>query len=201
MNKCVCLLSGGMDSTALVTKLVRDGLHPLCVSFDYGQRHRKELRYAARTAEKLQLRHLVLEAPIQSSSALRGHSDIPENLAPSDSGQSPTVVPGRNLVLVSLAMTVGEGPVYLGCNADDAAVYADCRPSFITHLSLATQHAYGRSVEAPFVSMTKRDIYRLYRELGLKASDSWSCYNGRGTACGVCGPCIAIQEAKESWAK
>jgi len=201
VSNCVCLLSGGMDSTTLVTKLVRDGFSPTCVSFDYGQRHRKEIRYAARTADKLQLRHLILEAPIQSHSALRGHSEIPQNLSPADSGQSPTVVPGRNLVLISLAMTVGCGPVYVGCNADDAAVYPDCRPEFIKHLSLATQAAYGRSVEAPFVAMSKVDIYRLYVELGLKSNDSWSCYNGKGTPCGVCGPCIAIRGAKETCQK
>ncbi len=197
-NSCVCLLSGGMDSTLLVEMLVRVfDKHPLCVSFDYGQRHRKELRYASRTAERLGLKHMILEAPIQSKSALRGHCDIPFGLSPGDPGQAPTVVPGRNLVLVSLALTVGEGDLYLGCNADDSAVYPDCRPEFIKHLDLATRLAYGRGVKAPLISKTKQQIYLKYRELGLKLYDSWSCYKGGSSPCGLCGPCLAIKGAKQ----
>ena len=198
-SDCVCLLSGGLDSVTLLEKLVQEGKKPLCVSFDYGQRHRKELTFGGKAAEKRGLERIVLPLSLCGESALTRHSDIPMGIPAGDPKQSPTVVPGRNLAMIAMAASVGTGDIYIGCNADDAAVYADCRIAFLKSVNKSILIGYGRELHFPFVELTKLQIYALSKALKIKSTEHWSCYAGGQVPCGQCGPCTAIKEAKDAY--
>ena len=193
--KTTLLLSGGLDSVCLAHQLYRKGIAVYAVSFDYGQRHKKELGYAKKTANKLGFVHTVLSLPLAGRSALLGTFEVPQGFDPADSIQKATIVPNRNMAMLSLAATVGEGPLCVACNASDAAVYPDCRGEFLTALSACLEFATGRVIQAPFVALPKCEIVKHYKGMGLGIEDSWSCYRGEDVPCGQCGPCIAIEQA------
>lgn len=194
-TKATLLLSGGLDSVCLAHQLHRKGIEAYAVSFDYGQRHRKELEYADKTADRLGFTHTILSLPLAGRSALLGTFDVPQGFDPDASTQKTTIVPNRNMAMLSLAATVGEGPLYVACNASDAAVYPDCRGEFLTALSACLEFVTGRVIQAPFVALPKSEIVRLYKGMGLGPDDSWSCYRGEDVPCGQCGPCMAIKQA------
>lgn len=172
---CVVLFSGGMDSMLLMKMASRefDRVVPLFVN--YGQTHlRPELRAATEYAGD-ELRLIEAALPVVMSDA------------------SP-IVPGRNAVLLSLAVAKASASgcceVWIGCCAADAAVFHDCRPAFIhafaTASSLATP---GIHVRAPLLDWSKRDIREA---LGEDLGDSWSCYfPNNDKPCGECGACKA----------
>jgi queuosine biosynthesis protein QueC len=110
--------------------------------------------------------------------------------------EGPCIVPGRNAVLLSLAGALaqaqGHGSVVIGCNADDQADYPDCRPGFLR----AMQEALGSVVRAPLIGMTKREVARYARDLGVPVEATWSCYQPRdGGPCGVCAACRLRDDA------
>lgn len=192
MTRCV-LLSGGMDSAMALHWALEQG-PAFAVAVDYGQRHRVELVAARRIAQhaRVELVEVAASLPWQSSSLTGG-------------GSSP-VVPGRNMVLCSLAAAEaqarGAESVVIACVADDHAVFPDCRPAFLDALANAIHLAMGIHVEAPFATKTKRDAFA---EASGRAREavalSWSCYDpqpagARGpVSCGVCGACVARARA------
>jgi 7-cyano-7-deazaguanine synthase len=208
-HKTVCVLSGGMDSTTLLHYLVREGDEVLAVSFDYGQRHRKELDFAAGTCEKLGIEHRVVD--ISDIGGMLGGSALtdPGVDVPAGHYQDPTmrltVVPNRNMILMSIA---GGYAVAQGCDrlavavhAGDHAVYPDCRPEFIEALGKALLLGNYEQIDifAPFLTWSKGDIARLGLELGIDfENDTWSCYQGGEEPCGVCGTCVERAEALET---
>jgi len=201
---CVAVLSGGLDSTVMTYRLVNEGRTPLLVTFTYGQRHDKEILMAKRTAEKLGLSHLVLSLPLDnifsSSSLLKGGKDIPVGTY-SVENQKSTVVPNRNMILLSICAGIAEdrglSKVYYGAHKNDTAVYPDCRPEFIRAVSAATEAGtYCRvQVIAPFMDFSKADIVSDGARLRVPFEDTWSCYSGGETACGMCGTCVERREA------
>jgi 7-cyano-7-deazaguanine synthase len=206
LSHAIVVISGGMDSTVLAHLAV--GLHGQVdlVSVDYGQRHRKELEFAGRTAAALGCRHDVLSLPLDymlTGSALtdadvavpHGHYAA-ENMAT-------TVVPNRNAILISMAYAVAVArsadAVLVGVHAGDHFVYPDCRPQFISALDTALQlgnEGFGSvRLEAPFVHQSKTDIARLGARLGVDWTSTWSCYEGGEMHCGRCGTCVERREA------
>lgn len=195
--KSAVLLSGGLDSSVLLAQLrntVGGEIHAL--SFDYGQRHRRELWSAFQIARYYGATHEVVNLPPElfSGSALTGGDGATEGAG--------TVVPGRNLVLLSLAVAcavrTGAKTVYIAANADDSDVYPDCRDNFLSYLTVAALNGYGVTIEAPFVYRTKRDIVATGRELAVPFDMTWSCYApvnydpfapASGVPCGKCGAC------------
>lgn len=196
--KNVVLLSGGLDSAVLLAHVVNTvGGATLRMSVDYGQRHRRELWSAFQIARYYGASDCIVPLPPEalSGSSLTG-SGGPTNGAA-------TVVPGRNLILVGLAVAeavrVGARAVYVACHAGDAAVYPDCRPGFIEALNEATFQGYGVRVLAPFLGMSKAAVVAHGRNLSVPFDLSWSCYDPRGydplapasgVPCGVCGACV-----------
>jgi 7-cyano-7-deazaguanine synthase len=206
MSYAITVLSGGMDSTVLAY-LARGMFEKVdLVSVDYGQRHRNELEFAARTAASLELRHDILHLPIGSvltgSALTDSEVDVPHGHYAAESMAS-TVVPNRNAILISMAYAVAVArkadAVLVGVHAGDHFVYPDCRPGFIGALDHALRignEGYADvRLEAPFVHHSKTDIARLGGQLDVDWSNTWSCYEGGDHQCGRCGTCVERQEA------
>jgi 7-cyano-7-deazaguanine synthase len=214
MSDCVAILSGGLDSTTLVYHLRDQGYSPHCISFNYGQRHYKELDYAWHTAERLSLAHneidLTSVTSLIKSSALTYGSDVPEGHYAEDNMKA-TVVPNRNMMMLSIAAGVAVNSKYkfvaAGMHAGDHFVYPDCRPEFIDTLGEAILlgnegfHAfqgvvhYTEPIFTPFIDSTKEDIAYRALELQVPLDKTWSCYKGGAVHCGRCGTCVERLEA------
>jgi 7-cyano-7-deazaguanine synthase len=208
MSRSVVLLSGGLDSaTALAIARARgDECHTL--AFDYGQRHRAELAAATRVSVSLRAaahRELRIGLDAFGGSALTDKSiPVPER---GGSGIPITYVPARNTVFLSLALALAEvvdaERIVIGVNFVDYSGYPDCRPEYIaafqTLARLATKRGVeggALAIEAPLINMSKADIIRRGRELGVDYALTVSCYqaDGEGRACGRCDSCCLRRE-------
>jgi len=205
----IAIFSGGLDSTTMVwDAIVNRGLHIDLVSFDYGQRHKKELEYAARTAERLGLRHDIVDlssiTPLlaESGSSLVSSETVPEGHYAEDNMKA-TIVPNRNMMMISIAVSIAvarKAPFVLtGVHAGDHAVYPDCRPEFVKAVSYAAMEANlgseFKAVVAPYMEQSKEDIAAIAIGLHLDLSRTWSCYKGGELHCGRCGTCVERLEA------
>lgn len=198
--KSVVLLSGGVDSTVALAVRKDLGDEIYTVSVNYGQTHHREIDAAQEIARYYGVPHTEIDIRgALSGSALTGHAAIPDGHADAPDA---TLVPGRNLVLLSLAtaraQAIGAGAVVIGANADDAGGYPDCRRGFIESyrdtVSLATE---GRVwISAPLLSMTKTEIVAEGYDLGAPLYLTYSCYRGKETTCGKCGACKSRIEAE-----
>ncbi len=207
--KAVCLLSGGLDSATCLALARRDGFECYALSFDYGQRHRVELKAAARIAERLGVAgHITVPIDLRvfGGSALTADIDVPKaRSAKAMSASIPvTYVPARNTVFLSIALAwaevLGSGDVFIGVNAIDYSGYPDCRPEFIEAFerlaNLATKAGVeGRSclrVHTPLITLNKAGIVRTAHELGLDFRLTHSCYDPdeRDRPCGECDSCL-----------
>lgn len=198
----VLLLSGGLDSLVLLANEVYAGRKPVCVSFDYGQRHRgPELEAALAIADRYGVDHQILDLPYLGGSALTDIlRAVPKGLHYAAPGQRATVVPNRNAVMLSVAASLAAAfemrRVLFAAHAGDRDVYADCRETFVRLFSEATEFACGVRVEAPFLTRTKREVVLLGRSLGVDFDLSWSCYDPQdGKPCLACGACCERMEA------
>ena len=195
------LLSGGLDSTTLLAHLIDAGHDVVCLSFDYGQTHRRELDAAAHFAHVYNVPHNIAHLPgIFSGSALTHDAEMPEGHY-TDESMRVTVGPNRNMVMLPIAASVaiqnGSDVVAYAAHADDRGTYLDCRPSFIEAMreALSLCHWEPQLLRAPFVDWSKRDIYKEAMRLGVDVGSTWSCYTGGSVPCGVCGACSARSEA------
>ncbi|MGA7669070.1 MAG: 7-cyano-7-deazaguanine synthase QueC [Nitrolancea sp.] len=200
-NRAVILLSGGLDSTtaAWLAKASQFDLYAL--SFDYGQRHRKELDSAARVARALEVRqHQIVRLNLGewSASSLTGQGDIPTE--PTE-GIPSTWVPARNHIFLAVASgyaeVVGARAIYIGVSEVDYSGYPDCRGEFLDAFQHAANLASKQFVEegtsvpviAPFLHVTKPGVVQLGLKLGVDYGLTWSCYLGGDEPCGVCDSC------------
>ncbi|WP_417565346.1 7-cyano-7-deazaguanine synthase QueC [Marinobacter sp.] len=200
----VVIYSGGMDSFTLLNLARNRGYRVHALSFNYGQRHVRELEYARSVCEIQGIPHKVIDiramSEVMSGSALTSDLDVPEGHYEEDSMKA-TVVPNRNMILLSLAtgyaVTVGGATVWYGAHGGDHAIYPDCRPEFVAKMDAVCRVANYEPVgiEAPFMTMDKSQILAEGLRLGLDYSQTWTCYNGRERACGRCGSCVERLEA------
>ncbi|WP_427156851.1 7-cyano-7-deazaguanine synthase QueC [Aliinostoc sp. HNIBRCY26] len=204
--KAVILLSGGLDSSTILYQAKADGCECYSMSFDYQQRHRRELNSALRVAQNAGVvQHQVVNFDLRQwgGSALtddaialpqaRSLSEMSENIPV-------TYVPARNTIFLSFALAYAEAiaaqRVYIGVNALDYSGYPDCRPDYIQAMQevfrLGTKQ--GREGEpikiiAPLLELKKNEIILLGNKLGVPWELTWSCYAGGDVACGVCDSC------------
>lgn len=203
-KKVVVVYSGGMDSYTLLNWVYSKGFDVHAISIDYNQRHRKELDYAAQVCSVLNITHHVINMrglrDVITVSALTSSTPVPEGHYEEESMKQ-TVVPNRNMILLSVAsayaLSIGAGSVYFGAHAGDHAIYPDCRLPFVEAMNDTLQLGnYDQvTVHAPFIDLTKTDIARVGLDLGLDYTNAWTCYNGRHKACGKCGACVERKEA------
>jgi 7-cyano-7-deazaguanine synthase len=195
--KAVVLLSGGLDSTTVFYDAQSRGYHCHCLIFDYGQRHKKEIKCAVRIAKRLACPYQIIRIvlPWDASSLVDHKQSIPVKQARAASGALPsTYVPGRNTLFISFALsyaeTVGAGTIFIGANAIDYSGYPDCRPRYYTALNrVFDELGTGVTIKTPLIRLSKAQIIRLGNRLGVPYGLTWSCYQGGKKPCGVCDSC------------
>ena len=204
--KTVLILSGGMDSATLAFDLP-GGEDLLCLSFDYGQRHRRELEAAARIAAARQAEHRIIRLEGFAAACPGSSLTDPAIATPHGHYQAETmkqtVVPGRNAIMLATAFGIataqGANQVATAVHAGDHAIYPDCRPAFIaaleTALNLGVWADEPIRLHAPYLDLSKTAIARRGAELGVPFALTWTCYEGGAVHCGQCGSCQERQEA------
>ena len=199
------VLSGGMDSVTLLYEY-QDSL-ALAVSFDYGSKHNaRELPYARLHCERLGIEHLTIPLSFIGqyfrSALLEGGGAIPKG-SYDEENMAATVVPFRNGIMLSIAAGLAESrgltKVYLANHFGDHAIYPDCRTSFIRPMHEAILQGTSNAVEvtAPYTDISKGDIARYGKLLGINYAETWSCYEGGDLQCGSCATCIERREAMQ----
>lgn len=199
----IIILSGGMDSVTLLYD--QNDYIALAVTFDYGSNHNKrEAELAAYHCKQLGIEHIVIPLAFIhdyfTSSLLQGSEAIPEGHYAAENMKS-TVVPFRNGIMLSIACGLAESrgltKVLIANHAGDHAIYPDCRPTFIDAMNQAM--AYGTyehiNIYAPYTSLSKTDIAKVGKVLGIDYSKTYSCYKGGEKHCGKCGTCVERKEA------
>jgi len=207
--RAVVLLSGGLDSTTTLAIARAEGYECSALSFDYGQRHVRELEAAKQVAAALGAQpHLILRLDLRAigGSALTADIDVPKGRSEEaiGAGIPITYVPARNTIFLAHALGWAEvqraQDIFIGVNALDYSGYPDCRPEFIEAFerlaNLATQAGVeGRSrfrVHTPLIALSKGQIVVRAHELGVNLALTWSCYApvADGRACGLCDSCL-----------
>ncbi len=192
-DRAVVLLSGGIDSSTTLAVARSEGHELYALSFDYGQRHKRELDSAKMVASALGVqRHLVIRFDLREigGSALTSDMEVPKGRKELTVKHIPvTYVPARNTIFLSFALAWAEvleaENIFIGANAIDYSGYPDCRPEYLAAFEATANLATKVSVEgkirfkikAPLISMKKSEIIRKGIELGLDYSLTWSCYD------------------------
>ena len=203
MKNSVIIVSGGMDSITLLYDH-KDEI-ALGISFDYGSNHNaREIPFAKMHCERLGIKHITINLDFMhqyfKSSLLDGAEAIPEGHYADDNMKS-TVVPFRNGIMLSIAIGRAESnnldQVFIANHGGDHTIYPDCRPEFINAIdAAATAGTYNNvKVVAPYTKITKSDIARIGKKLGIDYTETWSCYKGGEVHCGKCGTCVERKEA------
>lgn len=199
----VIVLSGGMDSVTLLHEY--KDIIALALTFDYGSNHNKrEIACAANHCKELGIKHIVIPLEFMGqyfkSSLLSGADAIPEGDYAEENMKS-TVVPFRNGIMLAVACGMAESydlkKVMLANHFGDHSIYPDCRKSFVDAMSLAMKEGTYCGVEifAPYTGISKTDIARHGKSLGIDYSTTYSCYKGGEKHCGKCGTCCERIEA------
>ncbi len=206
-NKAVVLLSGGLDSTTTLAIADAVGYELHTLSFDYGQRHQREVEAALAVAEYYHVqmqKTITIDLRAFGGSALTADFDVPHarNLEKMSQEIPITYVPARNTIFLSFALAyaevTGANDIYLGINAIDYSGYPDCRPEYLESYErmanlatkATTQDGRRFHLHAPLLYMNKADIIRKGMELGVPYELTWSCYEGENLACGSCDSCL-----------
>ncbi len=206
MKKAVVLLSGGLDSATTAAIARSEGYDLYAISFDYGQRHSRELESARLVAASLHVKdHLLISFDLRGmgGSALTDDINVPLDRDTDNMAESIpiTYVPARNTIFLSFALgyaeTIGAYDIFIGVSEVDYSGYPDCRQEYIEAFermaNLATKagvEGTGRfRIHAPLIALTKAEAVRRGLELGLDYSLTWSCYLGGEKPCGKCDSC------------
>jgi len=205
-QKAVVLLSGGLDSAVTLYYARDKGYECRCLTFDYGQRHRREIAAAFQLTKSAGVVIQVIELPFlpKGSSLLDPELEMPAGRTAEDirnSSEIPnTYVPARNTVFLSLAASyaeaVGASRIFIGAHHEDSSGYPDCRREYLEAfnrvLELGTRAGIEKrlSLEFPLLDKAKKDIIRLGLELGVPFEHAWSCYSGGEKPCRECDSCV-----------
>jgi len=206
MKRAIALLSGGLDSAVSLWWAKKKGWQCHALSFDYGQRHKKELIQARRLAKlaRVPIKIVRFSLPWGGSSLTDRGQKLPQNrtLGHMANGIPSTYVPGRNTLFLSFAMSWADQMraqgLIIGVNAIDYSGYPDCRPRYMKAFESVAK--YGTrlgstsktkiKIITPLLKLTKADIVRLGRKLKVPLHLTWSCYAGEKKPCGQCDSCL-----------
>ena len=203
MKDSVIIVSGGMDSITMLYEY-QDRI-ALGISFDYGSKHNaREIPFAEMHCQRLGIPIITIPLAFMpkyfTSSLLTGGDDIPEGNY-NEANMKSTVVPFRNGIMLSIAAGIAESHglkhVMMANHSGDHTIYPDCRPEFTTLMSEALSAGTFAHITllAPYTNISKADIARHGKELGIDYSETWSCYKGGAKHCGRCGTCRERREA------
>ena len=200
-SKAVVLLSGGIDSTTTLYYAKSKGYKCFALIFDYGQRHRREIRSAVAVAKRASVAYRVvrIKLPWKGSSLLDRKIKVP--VKRKFKSIPSTYVPARNTIFLSFALSyaeaIGAKAIFIGANAIDFSGYPDCRPAFYRAFRKVVQtgtKAQKIKILTPLLNMTKAQIIRLGMKFGAPLEITWSCYQGGRKPCGVCDSCRLRQK-------
>jgi 7-cyano-7-deazaguanine synthase len=205
MKKAVVLLSGGLDSTTAAYLAKSKDYDIYAITFDYGQRHDKEINCAKKIADAIGVKeHIIVKTNMDAwgGSALTDKNiKVPEG----DEHRKDipiTYVPARNMIFLAYAASYAEKiesqDIFIGVSEVDYSGYVDCRQEFIESMEIAINlgtvcgAVQGKKIKihAPFMHMTKTEEVKLGMSLGAEYSNTWTCYNGDDLACGKCDSCL-----------
>ena len=203
MKDSLLILSGGVDSTTLLYD--EQERIALAVSFDYGSKHNAcEIPFAQWHCQQLGIPHVIIPLDFMTryfrSSLLTGGEEIPEGHYDDENMRS-TVVPFRNGIMLSIAVGMAESNglqyVMMANHGGDHTIYPDCTPQFVQTFDAAAQAGtfVHIGLRSPYTNLTKADIARRGKALGIDYSKTWSCYKGGNKHCGRCGTCVERREA------
>jgi 7-cyano-7-deazaguanine synthase len=204
--KTIVICSGGLDSVTLAHKTAAGHELAGLVSFDYGQRHVRELEFAAACAVRLGVTHRVVDlrgvGAALSGSALTDEVDVPDGHYAEDTMKI-TIVPNRNAIMLAVAFGMAAadkaGAVAAAVHGGDHFIYPDCRPGFIEAFRAMQDRALDGVADVrlwtPYVHGSKGDIVADGARLGVPFAETWSCYKGGDRHCGRCGTCVERREA------
>ncbi|WP_298966947.1 7-cyano-7-deazaguanine synthase QueC [uncultured Roseibium sp.] len=204
--KTTLVCSGGLDSVLLAHVLADQGGLSRLVSFDYGQRHTRELDFAAACAKRLGVPHHVIDlrsvGVTLTGSALTDDLDVPDGYYEEES-MKVTVVPNRNAIMLSVAYGIaaaqGDDAVATAVHGGDHFIYPDCRPAFtdaFDTMQRAALDGYADvALHVPFVHRSKAEIVAEGARVDVPFDQTWSCYKGGALHCGRCGTCVERREA------
>ncbi|MFD1016195.1 7-cyano-7-deazaguanine synthase QueC [Winogradskyella rapida] len=203
-NKVILLLSGGIDSTTLLAKLKAEGKEVIAISFFYEQKHAIELEYAKENAKKynvLEHRTIQLDSQLFSSSALVNNN---EKLSTYENGIKPegqenAYVPYRNLVFLSLALSLAEtkniNDIYVAFNNDDSINFWDCTSTFLSQINTISGTSKTK-IHAPLINLSKKEVVRLAKKINVNLEETISCYQPTdNNECGKCLSCLVKNDA------
>ena len=203
MKDSIIILSGGMDSTTMLYEY-KDEI-ALALSFNYGSHHNeKELYFERLHCDRLDIPHIII--PLEfihdyfHSSLLEGADAIPEGNYDDENMRS-TVVPFRNGIMLAIAAGMAESRglkrLMMANHSGDHAIYPDCRQTFVDAMNQAIKAGTYEGIElfTPYTGITKADIARRGKALGIDYAETWSCYKGGEKHCGKCGTCTERKEA------
>lgn len=212
--KYVSLLSGGLDSSTVLAMLLDKGHEVVALSFNYEQRHVKELESARKVAKYYGVEHRIINTSFRTigGSALTSDIKVPEGRELEEMGKDIpiTYVPARNTIFLSYAIALAEALDYdsvaYGANNLDYSGYPDCRPEYVEKFNELSRLMNKKGVEghpilihAPIIDMTKAEIVKIGTKLGVPYELTWSCYNGGEKACGKCDSCkLRLKGFKEN---
>jgi 7-cyano-7-deazaguanine synthase len=201
IKKCVVILSGGPDSTVVAYWAKHQGYDVNCLSFKYGQIAEKETNQAKLIAEKLGTPIKVIDLSSLKEIFMGVTSLCDRNIQLTSSFSQPIVVPFRNAIFLSIAVScaasINSKSIFYGAHGSDAEFYPDCREEFYKSFEqtarLGTEMNIG--INAPFSSITKSELLKIGKKLGVPFELTWSCYENKGEHCGVCESCINRRNA------
>lgn len=204
--KTAVICSGGLDSITLAYKTAKQRTLTRLISFDYGQRHKKELKCAAHHARALGVPHHIIDisavGAALTGSALTDDVTVPDGHY-AENSMKITIVPNRNAIMLTIAYGIAsankDDAVATAVHGGDHFIYPDCRPGFIKAFAAMQNEALAgvSNIElyTPFLDKTKADIVAEGTRLGVPFIETWSCYKGGKIHCGRCGTCVERQEA------
>lgn len=208
-EKVVAIVSGGLDSVTMAYELAHRNYEIILISYNYGQRHKKEILYATKCAENLGVQHHIVDLQVLSD-LLGGSSLTSEEISVPDGHYAEesmriTVVPNRNAIMINIATALAVSMkchyVATGVHGGDHYIYPDCRPEFISAQTEALRLANAGFISdefevlAPFVNISKDGIVKIGEAIGVPWLETWSCYKGGEIHCGSCGTCFERREA------
>lgn len=205
-QRAVCVVSGGLDSVTLGYEVARQYKHSTWLTFDYGQRHRREVECAARCARQIgadwQLVDVSAIGRLMTGNALTGAVAVPHGHYEDDTMRL-TVVPNRNAIMLAIAFgvasTLGADMVATAVHSGDHAIYPDCRPAFVEAFASmqarSLEGLHAPALHAPYVGLRKHEIVARGASLQVPFALTWSCYEGGDAHCGRCGTCVERREA------